>query len=143
MPAEPPPPDTAPARRASIVAPRARDFRVPGTDSEGKSLTIPRSISFRGRIGYCERLLVEGVLETDIGGCRELTVAAGGIFRGGADVEVADIGGAVEGTLIVHRTLTLRASGRIVSESISYGELELERGGVLIGTLRPLVEHEQ
>ena len=40
-----------------------------------KALTIPRSISYRGRIGSCERLMVEGAVETEIHGCRVLAVA--------------------------------------------------------------------
>ena len=58
-------------------------------DSEGKTLTIPRSISYSGRIGWCERLMVEGVVEAEIHGCRVLTVAASGVFRGSAEVERA------------------------------------------------------
>ena len=40
-------------------------------------------------------------------------VAAGGVFRGGADVETADISGTVEGSLTVRQNLTVRASARI------------------------------
>ncbi len=116
---------------------------VPGADSEGKTLTIARSISYSGRIGSCERLIVEGVVETELDGCRVLAVLPGGVFRGSADVETADIRGTVEGSLTVRQLLTLRASGRIVSETLSCGELEIERGGILMGTVRPLVAQAQ
>ena len=46
-------------------------------------------------------------------GCGVLMVAAGGVFRGGADVETADISGTVEGSLTVRQNLTVRASARI------------------------------
>ena len=127
-----------PARPASARPAQAPGRLVPGADSEGKTLTIPRGILYSGRIGSCERLVVEGVVEADISGCRLLMVAAGGVFRDGADVETADISGTMEGSLTVRRMLMLRASGRIVAETISYGELEIERGGILIGTVRPL-----
>ena len=107
----------------------------PGADSEGKTLTIPRSISYSGRIGSCERLMVEGVVETGIDGCHVLMVAAGGVFRGSAEVERADISGTVEGSLTVRQMLTVRASGRILGGAVSYGELEVERGATLIGTV--------
>ena len=129
-----------PARPATARPAQALGRLAPGADSEGKTLTIPRSISYSGRIGSCERLIVEGAVETGLDGCRVLMVAAGGIFRGSADVETADIGGTVEGSLTVRRMLTLRASGRIVAETISYGELEIARGGILIGTVRPLAD---
>ena len=78
-------------RRARVPASGLPDGHAPGADSEGKTLTIPRSISYSGRIGSCERLMVEGTVETEIHGCRVLTVAARGVFRGSADVERADI----------------------------------------------------
>ena len=127
-----------PARPATPRPAQAPVRLVPGADSEGKTLTIPRGISYSGRIGSCERLIVEGVVETGLDGCRALMVAAGGVFRGGADVETADIGGTLEGSLTVRRMLTLRASGRIVAETISYGEIEIERGATIIGAVRPL-----
>ena len=127
-----------PARPAAARPAQAPVRLAPGADSEGKTLTIPRGISYSGRIGSCERLVVEGVVETDISGCRLLSVAAGGVFRGSADVETADIGGTVEGSLNVRQNLTLRASGRIVAETISCGEIEVERGAKIIGALRPL-----
>ena len=127
-----------PARPATPRPAQAPVRPVPGADSDGTTLTIPRGISIIGQIAASERLFVEGVVETGLDGCQVLMVAAGGVFRGSADVETADIGGTMEGSLTVRRNLTLRASGRIVSETISYGELEIERGGILIGTVRPL-----
>ena len=145
MPADMVPPEAMPepgggvrSRPATPRPAQALVRLVPRADSEGKTLTIPRGISYSGRIGSCERLIVEGVVETGLDGCRVLVVAAGGVFRGSADVETADIGGTMEGSLTVRRMLTLRASGRIVAETISCGELEIERGGILIGTVRPL-----
>ena len=145
-----PPPEATPdsrggvrfrrARRADVPTAATPAQLVPGADSEGKTLTIPRSISYSGRIGSCERLMVEGVVETELDGCRVLMVAASGVLRGSADVERADISGTVEGSLTVREILTVRASARILSESISYSEIEVERGGTIIGTLRPLTE---
>ena len=40
----------------------------------------------------------------------------------------------------VRELLTVRASARILSGSIFYGELEIERGGTVTGTVRPLPE---
>ena len=115
-------------RRARVPAFGPPGGLAPGADSEGKTLTIPRSISYSGRIGSCERLMVEGAVETEIHGCHVLTVAARGVFRGSADVERADISGTVEGPLTVRGLLTVRASARILSGSLSYGELEIRTG---------------
>ena len=117
-------------RRARAPAPGPPAGLAPRADSERKTLTVPRSISFSGWIGSRERLMVEGAVETEIHACRFLTVAASGVFRGSADVERADVSGTVEGFLTARELLTVRASGRILGGSISYGELEIQRGGV-------------
>ena len=127
-------------RGPDMPAARTSGGLAPGADSEGKTLTIPRSISYSGGIGSCERLMVEGAVETEIHGCHVLMVAASGVFRGSADVERADISGTVEGPLTVRGLLTVRASARILSGTLSYGELEIERGGTVTGTVRPLLE---
>ena len=80
--------------------------------------------------------MVEGVVETELHGCRVLTVAASGVLRGSADAERADISGTVQGSLTTREILTVRASGRILGGAICYGEIEIERGGTIIGMAR-------
>lgn len=113
---------------------------VPGTDCAGNALVIPRGVSFRGRIDSNETLLVEGVLATELKGFRVLAVVPDGVFRSSADVELADIEGTLEGTLTLGELLTLRASGRVLCKTISYGELEIECGGIVIGAVEPITE---
>ena len=48
--------------RARVPASVLPGGLAPGADSEGKTLTIPRGLSFRGRIGSCERLMAEGAV---------------------------------------------------------------------------------
>ncbi len=132
---------TRPARR--VAAPQAEPIRrvSPGADSEGKCLVVGRSIALSGRIESCEKLVVEGTVETEMDGCRELEIARTGVFKGNADVENADISGAVEGTLTARGVLTVRASGRIRGK-IHYGQLEVERGGTVTGDVRPLSDDD-
>ena len=79
-------------------------------------------------------------VETELGGCRALAVAAGGAFRGRADVETAEISGTREGSLRVRGTLTVHAAARILSEPLSYAEIEIERGGMVTGGVQSLPE---
>lgn len=79
---------------------------------------------------------VGGVVETGLDSCRVLAVAGDGVFRGGADVETADIRGTLQGPLRVRGILTVRASARIRPETLSYGKIEIERGGIVAGTAR-------
>ncbi len=130
-----------PARRTATPHQEPVRRIVPGADSEGKCLVVSRSISLSGRIESCEKLIVEGSVETEIDGCRELEVARTGVFKGNADVETADISGSVEGSLTAREILIVRASGRIRG-SISYGQLEVERGGIVVGEIQPRSEDE-
>ena len=132
---------TRPSRRTPT--PQAEPIRriSPGADSEGKCLVVGRSIALSGRIESCEKLIVEGTVETEMSGCREFEIARTGVFKGTAEVESADISGTVEGTLTARGVLTLRASGR-VQGNISYGQLEIERGGTLIGDVQPLSDDD-
>ena len=69
---------------------------------------------------------------------RALEVAEGGRFTGGrAEVEEAEVAGEYEGGLTVRGRLLVRGTGR-VSGTVRYGELELERGGRLSGSVEAL-----
>lgn len=83
-----------------------------------------------GRIALCEKLIVEGTVESDLEGCRVLEVAGTGRFRGSVDVEIADIAGTLEGSVTASRVLTVRAGG-VVRGDVSCGELVVERGATV------------
>lgn len=84
---------------------------APGADGEVNLLTVPRSIALSGRIALCEKLIVEGTVESDLEGCRVLEVTGTGRFRGSVDVEIADIAGTLEGSVTASGVLTVRAGG--------------------------------
>ncbi len=119
--------ETAPMRRMA-----------PGADSEGKVLTVPRAIALTGQIARCDKLIVEGTVETDLAGCRELEVARTGVFRGSVDAGIVDIAGTVEGPVIARGMLVVRAGG-VVRGDVAYEELEIERGATVAGEMRPLL----
>jgi cytoskeletal protein CcmA (bactofilin family) len=58
-----------------------------------------------------------------------------GIFRGNGSTENADVRGRVQGNLVVRKRLLIRASGD-VSGTITYGEIEIEAGGKISGTIQ-------
>lgn len=117
---------------------RASSPMLPGAstpvDVDSKRLTVGKDISVNGgKISDCDRLVVEGTITGSMTGGRLLEIAREGLFQGDATVvENADIAGTFEGTLTVLNRLSVYASGRIKG-SITYGQLEVERGGQIEG----------
>lgn len=98
-------------------------------------LIIGAGVQVRGTIGSCDELIVEGTVESTIE-CRSLTVAETGSVKGEATVQELDVHGAFDGKAEVAGCLTIRTTGR-VSGTARYGQLEIERGGVISGELGP------
>jgi cytoskeletal protein CcmA (bactofilin family) len=63
-----------------------------------------------------------------------VVIKEGGVFYGESTTEDADVQGCFEGKLVVRKRLLVRATGR-VSGNISYGEIEIERGGKISGEI--------
>ena len=153
MPMRPARPVTQP-----VVPPRVSDLSRPtpdpGKDSDSSSSTprtdqtdartmiVGRGISLSGDIKSCNRLVVEGSVEATLHDCREMEIAESGLFKGNASIEQAEVRGRFEGELVVSKLLLIRATGH-VSGKITYGEIEIERGGKVSGVMQEngLVPH--
>ena len=130
------PADTEP--EAAPSAGSGSSLRGDGTSEiSSRRLLVGREISLAGEINSCDHLVVEGNIEAKLKDCRVIEVADGGIFKGSADIEQADIGGRFDGDLSVRGRLKIRGSG-VISGNVRYGELEVEVGGRLVGTVEPL-----
>lgn len=120
-------------RRDQPTAPRA------GETTDHKKLIVGREIILNGEIRTCDFLVVEGRVEAVLNDCRQIDIASSGQFKGSADIESADISGRFDGDLTVHGRLTVRATGRVFGK-VKYGQLEVERGGIISGTVESLPE---
>lgn len=119
-------------RRAPDIpsaAGRRQDF-----EGEKKKLTVGREIVLSGEINSCDHLVVEGRVEANIADCHALEIAESGVFKGEAEIDIADISGHFEGTLTANQLLLVRSTGRVTG-NVSYGQLEIERGGEVTGDL--------
>ena len=102
--------------------------------AETGKLHVGREIKLKGEIGVCERLIVEGSVDATLMECRSMEVAPGGFFTGQAQVDTAEISGHFEGELTVEGLLTVTSTGRL-SGNVSFGELQVERGGTITGSI--------
>jgi cytoskeletal protein CcmA (bactofilin family) len=142
----PTPPPSPPPRPSVLAAPAAVAGTAAPTPATGegpaKLLIVGPDINLSGEITACDRLVVEGSVQVTLNRTRAIEIAETGRFTNGkAEVDEAEIAGVYEGSLTVRRRLLIRATGR-VSGDVRYGELEIERGGRLAGTIERLPGEE-
>ena len=111
----------------------------PGLDQlageDGRELIVGRQIVLKCEIQSCDRLVVEGQVEASMKDCHEIEIAETGTFKGHGEFDRADVSGVYEGEFTVREHLVLRATGRIIG-TVRFGELEIERGGQIIGNVQ-------
>ncbi len=107
-----------------------------GVRSNGNSLLlIDRETALNGEINSCDLLVVEGKVEASMKGCREIKITETGTVKGQIEFERADISGVFEGDLTASERLVVRATGRVTGK-VRIGELEVERGGQVLGDIQ-------
>ena len=146
-----------PARAAGVgdrtaTQPGAASGQAAGTPTGGsggdaaaaprdRKLIVGRGISLSGEITACDHLVVEGRIEVRLKDCRIVEIAEGGVFKGSADVDLADIGGRFDGDLSVRERLNVQGAG-VISGSVRYGEIAVAAGGRLVGHMEPMAPIE-
>ncbi len=95
------------------------------------TLLVGQAIKVTGQIESCEHLVVEGRVEAELT-AKSLSVLKGGLFKGTAEVDRAEVAGSVEGTLTVHGTLSIKGSGKATGR-IRYERIIIEGGGEIAG----------
>jgi cytoskeletal protein CcmA (bactofilin family) len=111
----------------------------PSAEADTRKLIVGGGIALNGEIRTCDTLVVEGRVEAVLQDCKNIEIMAPGEFKGAAEVDVADISGRFDGDLTARQRLIVRAGGKVLGK-IRYGQLEIERGGVLSGEVEVLPE---
>ena len=106
-------------------------------EKDQRVLVVGCGISIKGTIQDVDRLVVEGIVESELVHVKELVVMAGGIFRGDGDVEDAEIAGTFEGGLTANGILTICYTGHLVGKA-SCHRLKIDDGGQVTGQLEML-----
>jgi len=100
-----------------------------------RTMIVGAETAFSGEITSCNRLIVEGTVEAKLDNGEDVLINQGGLFKGESATENADIHGTFEGDLVVRKRLLVRSTGRL-SGTITYGEIEIERGGKISGIIQ-------
>ncbi len=98
-------------------------------------LTVGNDILLKGEINTCDRLVIQGKVEATLNDVHTVELADTGSFKGTANVVEAHISGNFEGDLVCTGRLIIHASGKVHGK-ITYGEIEIERGGELTGEIK-------
>lgn len=118
--------------------PETKGVASASTDKSGKSrrvLTVGNDILLKGEIATCDRLVIEGKVDATLNDVHTVEIAETGSFKGSAQIEDAEISGLFEGDLVVRGRLVIYGTGRVRGK-ISYGEIEIERGGEISGEIK-------
>jgi cytoskeletal protein CcmA (bactofilin family) len=119
-----------PSERPQVAASRLAAKRV---------LTVGPDIQMKGEITTCDRVVIEGMVDATMRDVHTVELAETGSLKGTAEVEDAEISGSFEGDLVVRGKLTVYSAGR-VRGNITYGEIEIQRGGQISGNIRNVAE---
>lgn len=103
--------------------------------TNANSLIVGKGVHIKGEIHNCELLKLEGIIEGSVEDVSNLTVESGGTFDGAAIVGYAKVSGELNGRIVVKDRLTITTTGKVEGK-ISYGELEIGRGGTLNGRVK-------
>lgn len=136
-------PAAAPAAAAASASEAARPAPAPVAAatpiarpaSAKRVLTVGPDIQMKGEITSCDRVVIEGMVDATMRDVHTVELAESGALKGTAEVEDAEISGSFEGDLVVRGKLTIHSSGR-VRGNITYGEVEIQRGGQISGNIR-------
>jgi len=102
-------------------------------------LTVGPDIQMKGEVTSCDRVIIEGTVDATMRDVHTVELTETGSLKGTAEVEDAEISGSFEGDLTVRGRLTVHASGR-VRGNVTYGEIEIQRGGQISGNIRNTAE---
>ena len=121
------------AALAAAAASASASAKAP-VEGGGSKLTVGPNIKLKGvEITDCDTLVVEGTVEASMDS-RVIQIAEQGSFRGSAEVDVAEIRGTFNGTLVVRQKLLIHSTGK-VGGKIRYGKLVVEEGAQLSGEI--------
>jgi len=136
LPASPSVPSTSASPAATAVPPQAvapaTSTPNEATSGDKRVLTVGPETCLKGEISRCDRVVIEGQVDAEMSDVNALEIVEGGRFNGSAKLGSASISGSFEGTLQVSGLLVIDSSG-IVTGNVTYGELEIRRGGRMTG----------
>jgi cytoskeletal protein CcmA (bactofilin family) len=102
-------------------------------DQKEGCLVVGAGVITTGQFQVPDIAFISGQVDGDLT-AREVMVGLNGVVRGNLTADVVDVRGEIQQNLIAHKSLFIRATGK-VKGSVTYTELEIEKGGDIQGNL--------
>jgi cytoskeletal protein CcmA (bactofilin family) len=104
--------------------------------SKAKNIVyIGEGVAIKGELHAPDTVVVHGAIDGEIV-CHQLIVGTTGVVTGVVAVSEADVRGRMGSDISVENLMIVRASAQVEGDW-TYGEIEVERGGVLMGSAEP------
>jgi len=107
--------------------------------SEGtkdKSIFIGTGVVFKGSINAPNQAIISGSVEGELV-ARDVLIGAAGVVTGDTEADFIDVKGELHQSVNSKNVLIVRSSGKVTGD-VTYGEIEIERGGKIQGNLKQL-----
>ncbi len=94
---------------------------------------IGEGVKIRGEIRECREIEIHGTVEGDLE-AEVVIVHGNGVLTGNVKTDRAEVHGSIDGEISVKYLLSVKAQGSVAGKT-EYGELSVETGGRVVGTL--------
>ena len=101
--------------------------------TKDKSIFIGAGVVFKGSINAPNQAIVSGTVEGELV-ARDVLIGAAGVVTGTTEADFIDVKGELNQSIVSKNVLIVRASGK-VNGSVTYSEIEIERGGKIKGSM--------
>lgn len=97
------------------------------------SIFIGEGVVFKGSIRAPNQAIISGQFDGELD-ARDVLIGSSGVMTGKTTAQFVDVKGVLNETVTSRELLIVRSSGR-VHGTVTYGEIEIERGGQVKGDM--------
>jgi len=105
----------------------------PSDMSKENSIFIGEGVVFQGSIKAPNQAVISDKFDGELE-ARDVLIGASGVVTGTTTAQFVDVKGELNETVTSRKLLIVRGTGR-VSGTVTYGEIEIERGGQVKGDM--------
>lgn len=102
-------------------------------DTKDKSIFIGNGVTFKGSINAPNQAIISGTVEGELV-AKDVLIGASGVVTGTTDADFIDVKGELNEDITSKNVLIVRSTGKVTGD-VTYGEIEIERGGQIKGSM--------